>query len=472
MSRTASEQRPEDQAVLDAVEEGFPAAVAALGRLVRVPSVAFAGFPDEPVRTSAEAVAGLLRDTGVFDTVEVAVAAYPGDDGAQVDGRPAVLARRAPRPGRPTVLLYAHHDVQPPGPEDGWDTPPFEPTLVGERLYGRGASDDKAGVVTHVAAVAAAAAALGDGFEAGVAVFIEGEEEAGSRSFAAFLERYHEVLGAEVIVVADSGNPSTDVPGLTTSLRGNVTVTLEVATLGHASHSGMYGGAVPDAMLATIRLLDSLWDRDGAVAVEGLRSATPPDGAPAGQTAAELHEEAALLPGARPIGRGSVADRLWYGPSITVTGIDAPDVRNASNTLAPSIRARISLRVAPGQDAAEAFDALREHLHRHLPFGASLTIDDVDLGQPFLVDQGGWAAAEARTALADGWGAEPQLIGVGGSIPFVSDLVARFPEAQILITGVEDPDTRAHSPNESQHLGVLRRAIASEALLLARLSRR
>ena len=457
--------------MIDAVAVGFPAAVAALGRLVRIPSVAFSGFPVEPLVTSAEAVAQLLRDTGAFELVEVRRAEYPTEDGTAT-GSPAVVARRAPAPGHPTVLLYAHHDVQPAGRDELWDTPPFEPTLKGDRLHGRGASDDKAGVVTHVAAISAALEALGADLGVGIAIFIEGEEEAGSRSFDAFLAANHEVLEADVIVVADSDNVSTTVPALTSSLRGNVTAVLEIATLDHASHSGMYGGAAPDAVMTAIRLLNTLWDADGAVAVPGLESAEPPAGGPTGPSDEQLVADAALLPGVRSIGRGTVAQRVWYGPSITVTGIDVTDVVNASNTLLPSVRVRVSCRVAPGQDAGEAFAALERHLRARTPFGARLTISDVDLGQPFLVDQSGWAAQAARGALADGWGAEPELTGIGGSIPFISTLTERFPDAQILITGVEDPDTRAHSPNESQDLGVLRKAITAEALLLARLSRR
>ena len=461
---------PEEQAVLDAVTDGFPAAVAALGRLVRIPSIAFPGFPPEPLAASAEAVADLFRATGLFDRVAVQCAAYD-HDGEQRLGSPAVLASRQARAGRPTVLLYAHHDVQPTGPEEGWDSPPFEPTLVGERLHGRGASDDKAGVITHLAAVTAAAAALGDRLEAGIALFVEGEEEAGSRSFAAFLAEHREALAADVIVVADSDNLDVHTPALTASLRGNVTFTLSVATLEHASHSGMFGGAVPDAMLATLRLLATLWDDGGAVAVPGL--ATAPDlGAPGGPSEEQLAEDAGLLPGVRSIGSGTVADRLWRSPAITVIGIDGPDVRNASNTLQPQVRVRIGLRVAPGQSAADAFAAVRTSLERHAPFGARLSFADVDLGEAFLVDHAGWAAEAMRSALEDGWEAAPVAMGIGGSVPFVSALADAFPEAQILLTGVEDPASRAHSPNESQHLGVLRRAIAAEALLLARLSRR
>jgi acetylornithine deacetylase/succinyl-diaminopimelate desuccinylase-like protein len=233
----------------------------------------------------------------------------------------------------------------------------------------------------------------------------------------------------------------------------------------------MFGGAVPDAMLTTIRLLATLWDDTGAVAVPGLTSAADPEAAD-GPTAEQLAHDAGLLPGVTPVGAGSVADRLWRGPSITVTGIDAPDVKNASNTLQPSVRVRISVRVAPGQRAAEAFAAVRQHLEHAAPFGAHLDFADVDLGEPFRIDQAGWAARLAREALEDGFGSAPVATGIGGSIPFVSTLAEAFPQAQILLTGVEDPSSRAHSPGESQHLGVLRRAITAEALLLARLATR
>jgi acetylornithine deacetylase/succinyl-diaminopimelate desuccinylase-like protein len=461
--------QPDEQPVLDAVAEGFPSAVAALGRLVRIPSVAFAGFPEEHVEASAEAVADLVRSTGLFPTVGVHRAAFTAD-GERNLGMPAVLAARPAAPGRPTVLLYAHHDVQPSGRPEAWDAPPFEPTVKGGRLYGRGASDDKAGIVTHLAAVTAAGAALGTELEVGVAMFIEGEEEAGSRSFEAFLAEHGDVLAADVIVVADSDNVDIHTPALTSSLRGNATFALTVSTLDHASHSGMFGGAAPDAMLATLKLLATLWDDTGAVAVAGLLAAPDPAGPP-GPSEEQFVADAGLLPGVRSLGSGTVADRLWRSPAITVTGIDAPDVLNASNTLQPEIRVRISARIAPGQAAADAFAAVRSHLERHAPFGARLRFADVNLGEPFLVDHAGWAAEAARGALEDGWGAAVVPTGIGGSIPFVSTLAERFPAAQILLTGVEDPSSRAHSPNESQDLGVLRRAIAAEALLLARLSR-
>ncbi|MFT4052503.1 MAG: dipeptidase [Microbacterium sp.] len=443
-----------------------PAALADLGNLVRIRSVAFPGFDRSEVERSAAAVKALLDDLGIFDRVEVKTAVVPGTG---AEGMPAVLASRAARAGRPTILLYAHHDVQPVGDETLWESPPFEPTVRGGRLYGRGAADDKAGIMAHVGALRALVEVLGTDFDLGVNLFVEGEEEAGSGSFAAFLRENADALRADVIVVADSGNWDQATPGLTVSLRGNTRFTLTVKTLEHASHSGMFGGAVPDAMVATVMLLSTLWDGDGAVAVAGLaeRDAQTPD-----YSEETLRDEAGLPDGVSPIGRGTILSRIWNKPSITVTGIDFPSVKNASNTLTPELSLVISARVAPGQDAREAFEAIAAHLRANAPFGAELTFSDVDYGNPFLVDVSGWAVAEARAALSAGYGVDPIDIGVGGSIPFIADLVREFPGAQILVTGVEDPHSRAHSPNESLHLDTFRHVLVSEALLLESLDTR
>ncbi|SDS76690.1 dipeptidase [Microterricola viridarii] len=458
-----------EEAVRESVELDLPRTIAELSSLVRIPSVAWSAFDPAQVQASAEAVAALVRELGVFETVEIKRSAIAdGEDAGQL-GQPAVLATRAARNGRPTVLLYAHHDVQPPGDDADWDSEPYQPVVRGDRLYGRGAADDKAGVMAHVASVRALVEAVGEDFDLGIALFIEGEEEFGSRSFANFLIDNRDALQADAIVVADSSNWDVNTPALTVALRGNVTFKLTVRTLEHASHSGMFGGAVPDAMLATIRLLATMHDADGSVAVEGLSSH---DTETPAYSEEHLRAETGLLPGVSPIGRGSILSRIWAQPTVTVTGIDAPSVANASNTLAPAISVRISSRVAPGQPAAEAFAALEAHLRAHAPWGAELTISEVDMGEAFLVDTSGWAVREAKQAMADAWGVDPVDTGIGGSIPFISDLVREFPQAEILVTGVEDPDSRAHSPNESLHLGVFKRAVLSEALLLARLNAR
>ncbi|MDD7943314.1 dipeptidase [Microbacterium sp. NE2HP2] len=456
-------ESPRSVAVRDAALSAVPATLADLGALVRIPSVAFPGFDRAEVERSAAAVADLARGLGIFDRVEVATATIP-ETGEE--GMPAVLATRAARNGRPTILLYAHHDVQPAGDEALWDSAPFEPTVRDGRLYGRGAADDKAGVMAHIGALRALVEAAGEDFDLGVNLFIEGEEEAGSASFAAFLSDNADALRADVIVVADSGNWDATTPALTVSLRGNARFTMTVRTLEHASHSGMFGGAVPDAMLATVKLLATLWDDDGGVAVEGLseRDAETPE-----YSEETLRSEAGLPPGVSPIGSGTILSRIWNKPSITVTGIDAPSVRNASNTLSPEVSVVISARVAPGQSAEEAYQAIEAHLRAHAPFGAQLSFRDIETGNPFLVDTSGDAVAHARAALAEGYGVDPVDIGVGGSIPFIADLVREFPAAQILVTGVEDPHARAHSPNESLHLDTFRHALVSEALLLERL---
>ncbi|WP_411700891.1 dipeptidase [Conyzicola sp.] len=463
---TPANSHPELSALRESVQLGLPAAIADLSRLVRIPSVSWDGFDPAHVAASADAVKGLLDDLGVFESVEIARAPIGSTDAL---GQPAVLATRAARNGRPTILLYAHHDVQPQGDEDDWDSAPFEPTVRGDRLYGRGASDDKAGVMSHVAAIRAFAATVGPDFDLGLAVFIEGEEEFGSRSFSNFLAENETALRADVIIVADSDNWNVTTPSLTVALRGNVAFKLKVSTLAHASHSGMYGGAVPDAMLATIRLLATLHDEAGSVAVAGLTTheAETPD-----YPEQQLRDETGLLDGVSPIGSGPVLSRLWWQPAITITGIDAPTVVNASNTLIPSVTVKLSARIAPGQTASDAYAALEAHLLANAPFGAHIEITDVDPGNPFLVDTSGWAAVEAKAAMHEAWGTEPVETGIGGSIPFIADLVEVFGDAQILVTGVEDPDTRAHSPNESQHLGVFQRAILTEAVLFAKLNDR
>jgi len=450
----------------DAVDAGLPAAIADLSNLVRIPSVAWEGFDFSLVDASAEAVRTLFEQTGVFELVEIRRAPQEGTDEL---GRPAVLATRKARNGKPTILLYAHHDVQPPGDDAQWDSLPYEPTVRGDRLYGRGSADDKAGVMSHVAAIRALVDTVGPDLELGLVVFIEGEEEFGSRSFKNFLHENKDDLAADVMVVADSGNWDTETPALTVALRGNVTFKLRVSTLAHASHSGMFGGAVPDAMLAAIRLLATLHDENGSVAVAGLVSHTAETPEYTEQT---LRDEAGLLDGVTPVGTGTILDRLWYQPALTITGIDAPTVQNASNTLVPSVTVKVSMRLAPGQNPDAAYEALSAHLYDHAPFGAQLEISDVDKGSPFLVDTSGWAVTEATEAMLEAWGKPAVHVGVGGSIPFIADLVELFPQAQVLVTGVEDPDSRAHSPNESLHLGVFRRGILSEAILLAKLNSR
>lgn len=430
------------------VREVLPSVRADLEALVRIESVWADPARRDEVRRSAEAVSKLLSDAGFGDVRIVSEG-----------GAPAVIAHHPAPPGALTVLLYAHHDVQPEGDRTQWHSPPFEPTERDGRLYGRGTADDKAGIATHLAAFRA----HGGNPPVGVTVFVEGEEESGSPSLGAMLAAHRDELAADVIVIADSDNWSPDLPSLTVSLRGLADCVVEVATLDHGLHSGMWGGVAPDAVTALVRLLASLHDDDGNVAVAGLHEASA---AEVDFPAERVRRDAGLLDGVREIGSGTVVQRLWAKPAITVIGIDTTPIASASNTLIPRARAKVSMRVAPGGDAGEHLAALTRHLEQHAPWGARVTVTPGDVGQPYAIAATGPVYDAARAAFRQAWGADAIDAGVGGSIPFIAEFAKAYPEAKILVTGVEDPHTQAHSINESLHLGVLERAATAEALLL------
>jgi acetylornithine deacetylase/succinyl-diaminopimelate desuccinylase-like protein len=439
----------------DRVRELLPSVRRDLEDLVRIESVwADPGRRDE-VHRSAQAVADLLSQAGFADVRIVSEG-----------GAPAVIASHPAPPGAPTVLLYAHHDVQPEGDRGQWVSPPFEPTERDGRLYGRGSADDKAGIATHLAAFRAHEGKP----PVGVTVFVEGEEESGSPSLGRLLEAHRDALAADVIVIADSDNWSTEIPALTVSLRGLVDCVVEVATLDHGLHSGLWGGVVPDALSVLVRLLASLHDDDGNVAVAGLHE-TDVEGLnypeyPAGRARAD----SGLLDGVSEIGTGSVPERMWAKPAITVIGIDTTSVAAASNTLIPRAQAKISMRVAPGGDAEAHLNTLTAHLQQHAPWGADVSVTRGEKGEPYAIDASGSVYEAARAAFRQAWDTDPIDMGMGGSIPFIAEFAAAFPRAKILVTGVEDPGTQAHSINESLHLGVLERAAVAEALLLANLA--
>jgi acetylornithine deacetylase/succinyl-diaminopimelate desuccinylase-like protein len=435
-----------------AIARELPGVRADLERLARIPSIAFEGFDHSFVERSAEAVAELLRGAGLPDVRIL-----------RAGGQPAVIGRRPAPPGAPTVLLYAHHDVQPIGDRSQWLSEPFEPVERDGRLYGRGVADDKAGVMTHVAALRA----FGDALPVGVVVFVEGEEEYGSDSLEALLRQYREDLASDVIVIADSGNWDIGQPALTTGLRGLVNAFVEVRTLDHAVHSGMFGGPVPDALTALSRLLATLHDDAGDVAVDGLVRG---QAAPLDYPEDRFRAEAGLLDGVQLIGTGRIVERAWVKPAIAILGIDAPATAGAPNALVPAAKAKVSVRLAPGDDAKRAYEALCAHLERHAPWGAHVAVTLEALGDGCSIDASGPAYDAARAAFAEAWdGAAPVDIGVGGSIPFIATFAELFPQAEILVTGVEDPDSRAHGPNESLHLGEFSRVCLAEALLLANL---
>ncbi|MQA96258.1 MAG: M20/M25/M40 family metallo-hydrolase [Streptosporangiales bacterium] len=435
------------------VDALLPSVLDDLRRLVRIPSVSSDPAHAGDVRRGAELAAEMCHAAG-FPEVRVL------EDGGAA---PAVVARIPAPPGAPTVLLYAHHDVQPTGDRAEWRSDPFEPVERDGRLYGRGTADDKAGIAAHLAAVRAH-----DGRPpVGVTVLLEGEEEIGSPTMEGFVERHRELLTADVIVIADAANWAIGRPALTTSLRGLADCVLEVRTLDHALHSGLWGGVAPDAFTVLARLIATLHDAQGEVAVPGLAASPGTEGPD--YPAERVREEAGILDGVELTGTGPISGRLWSKPAISVIGIDAPSVADSANILHATARAKVSLRLAPGDDPATAMAALRRHLTEHAEWGARVEVHEGAAAAPYAIAAEGPAFDAARAAFHDAWGVPPVDVGVGGTIPLVAMFAERYPEAAILVTGVEDPDTRAHGANEGLHLADFANVCLAEALLLQRL---
>ena len=434
------------------VERVLPSAIADLHRLISIPSISSMPEHDADVAACADAVSGLFRDLGASEVKLL--------DGG---GKPAVWANFPGPEGSPTVLLYAHYDVQPTGDADAWTSPAFEPTERDGRLYARGSADDKGGVALHLAALRV----FNGKPPVGVKVFIEGEEEVGSPSMPTLLDRYRDELAADVYVVADSVNWEVGKPSLTTSLRGVADCQVTVSTLAEGLHSGQFGGVVPDALTALCRLLATLHDEAGNVAIEGLVTGTAPD---LDYPEDRLLEETGLLEGVSQIGDGSVVERMWFKPAASVLAIDATPVAKASNTLIPSARAKVSVRLVPGQDPAAAAKALEDHLRRNAPWGAHVDVVAGQCGAPGRITLEGERAEAAKTAFREAFGVDAVEIGCGGSIPIVAEFADRNPGALVLVTAVTDPNSRMHGIDESLDLGDFAKAALAETLLLNNLA--
>jgi acetylornithine deacetylase/succinyl-diaminopimelate desuccinylase-like protein len=429
------------------VAADMPRLTELLEDLIRLPSVSAPGYDQAKVRDAAQEIVGILEGSG-YQNAQLLEA---------VGGNPTVFAEIPAPDGAPTLLLYAHYDVQPPGPAADWRTGPFEPEERDGRLYGRGSSDDKAGIVMHLGAVAAHAGKP----PVGVQLFFEGEEEAGSESLEAILDKYSHLLKPDVIVIGDGANWSVGVPAFLTSLRGIVGVSFELRTLGAPVHSGQYGGVYPDALTAIARLLASLHDDDGNVAVPGLLSEEVEGLDIPDELAREL---TGVLDGIQQIGTGSIPSRLWTRPSISVLALDAPPVSEAINQLVPVARAKVSLRIAPGQDTEAAARALKDHLVANAPWGTKIEFFHEEAGDASKLDTDNFAVEAWTKAFTEGYGTEPVAMGAGGSIPFIATFAELYPEAPILVIGAGDPTSAYHAPNESQDLGDLEKATLSEAI--------
>ena len=440
-------------AVAEKVAELMPGLIAELSTLVAIPSVAFPGFPSAPVHAMSEAVVDLLQRSGAENARLLPI---PG-------GYPAVWAEIPAPAGAPTVLLYAHYDVQPAPAEQGWDTDPFVATTGADgRIYGRGAADDKSGLIIHAGTLQV----LGNDIPVGVKILIEGEEETISH-LEDFVDANPAMFDCDAFVIADMGNQSVGRPALTTALRGEVSCTVRVRTLAFPVHSGVAGGAAPDALVALIRILSTLHDDAGNTVVPGVSSG---EWAGADVDEAMYRESSGVLPGVELIGTGTLASRLWAKPSVTVIGIDAPTVQAASNVLIPEATAKISMRIVPGADAEHELALLIAHLASVTPWHAEVEVTPLKAGWPFAVDMSGPTVQAAEAGLTAAFGTAVETIGSGGSIPLINSLKNACPRADVILWGAEDTKlSRIHASNESVDPTEIERMIIAQVLTLQKL---
>jgi acetylornithine deacetylase/succinyl-diaminopimelate desuccinylase-like protein len=426
-----------------------------LKSLIRYPSVAFPGHPAEPVNSMAEATVTVLKRYGLQD---VRLLDIPG-------GYPAVYGEIPPPPGAPTIMIYAHYDVQPATRGDGWDTDPWTPVEKGGRIYGRGAADDKSGIMITAASIGV----FKGNPPVGVKVLIEGEEET-TGHIEEFVTAHPEFFRCDVFIIVDNGNLSVGDPALVTALRGEVSCIIDVHTLDHAVHSGIFGGAAPDALVALIRILATLHDTHGDVAVKGLRSYT------FGTIVYKeeiFRQNAGLLKGVDLIGTGPLSSRLWSKPSVTVIGIDAPSISAASNILIPRASAKISMRISPDADAHRELHILMDHLRAVAPWNVRVEVREVSDNSGFICPTDGPGFAAARSSLETAFEKPVQEMGAGGSIPLLRVLHNAVPEAEFILWGAqEDSYSRIHGTNESVDIRELERVIVAQSLFLQLVSKR
>jgi len=464
-----AESNGDVKSALKYAEQHFDDFMKTLVTLSRIPSISADAASAPAVRRSAEAMADALRDAGVE---KVQVLEIP-------DVHPYVYGEWMHKPGAPTILLYGHHDVQPPGRPEKWLSPAFEPTERGGRLYGRGTADDKGGCMTHVAAVASYLKGAG-GLPCNVKFVIEGEEEIGSENLGQFLEKYKHLLAADFIVLSDTANFDTGVPALTYQLRGIVQVDVEVKVLDHPVHSGMWGGPVPDPVQILADLIADLRNKDGSLNIPGLyKDVAKPSkkqlkrirNLPFDEK--KFKKDAGTVKGTKLWGEKgySVYEQIWTRPSLTVIATESHEFAGSSNQIVDSARARLSLRTVPDMDGRKAGEQLVKKLTKHPPFGVEVTAKINGSTPWWTTDPDGPAFEAARRALKAGFKKEAAMIGAGGSIGFVQPFSDLLGGAPCLLTGVEDPPCNAHSENESLHLGDFKKCIASTVYLYDELSR-
>jgi acetylornithine deacetylase/succinyl-diaminopimelate desuccinylase-like protein len=434
--------------------DAMPELVADLERLVAIPSIAFPGYPAEPVERMGQVSLDLFQKAGFRDARLMDVPS----------GYPPIYAELPGPEGSPVVVLYAHYDVQPAPPEQGWSSEPWTPTRKDDgRIYGRGAADDISGLIAHLGTMR-----VFDGRPpCTVKLILEGMEETES-NLEAFVEAHPELFACDLFIVCDMGNLRVGDPVFTTALRGDVACIVTVRTLEHSLHSGVFGGPAPDAMMSLARLLATLHDDNGDVAVENVST-----GSWTGEqfTQEDLRASADVLDGVALTGTGAVGDRLWAHPSINAIGIDMTSIAGSSNVLIPEASAKISMRIIPGADPVKELDALVTHLETHAPWGAKVEVKRTKEAPPFRCETDGPGYAAARWAMEQAFGKPVGEAGSGGSIPLLRTLQTAAPKAEFILWGAEDmAKARIHASDESVDPGEIEKLVVAQALLLQRLS--
>jgi acetylornithine deacetylase/succinyl-diaminopimelate desuccinylase-like protein len=456
------------------LKKNFNSHLEDLKTLVRIPSVSFPGFPESEVQRSAEAVAKLLKTRGL-ENVQI----------LKLEGaHPYVYGERLKAPGKPTLLLYAHHDVQPPGRENLWKSPPFEPTMRrgpgGDRMFARGSADDKAGIIVHTSAISSYLETIGE-LPVNVKVLIEGEEEIGSSHLSEFITKYRKQLDADILVHTDSGNFDCGIPALTVALRGLVGVDVEVRALTKTVHSGMWGGPVPDPAMALSKMLAGLVDGDGKIAIAGVLDDVRPltaeekaaaDAIPYNE--ADFREQSGMIPSAKLLKDKNVNPmvQLFRLPSLTVNALQASSRQQAGNVINDSAWAKVTIRLVPDMDPKKILKQLQDHLTQACPWGLEVKFTVEAANGPWSTDPTGPAFEAAEAALMAGYGKAPYKIGCGGSIPFVEPFAQALGGAPALLIGVEDPHTNAHGENESVLVSDLEKSCVSQVYLFSEIAER
>ncbi|MGO4360062.1 M20/M25/M40 family metallo-hydrolase [Terrabacter sp. RAF57] len=440
--------------IADKARALMPGVIEDLEKLVAIPSIAFPGYPSEPMEQMGATTLQMFRDVGFTNAELMEVPS----------GYPPIYAEIEGPAGSPVVVLYAHYDVQPAPPEQGWTSDPWTPTHKDDgRIYGRGAADDISGLVSHLGTLR-----VFDGKPpCTVKLILEGMEETES-NLEAFVEAHPELFACDLFVICDMGNLRVGEPALTTALRGDVACVVTVRTLEHPLHSGVFGGPAPDAMMALARLLSTLHDDAGNVAIAGV-STTVWEGEDLSE--ADLRSSADVLDGVGLTGSGPIGGRLWAQPSVNAIGVDMTNIATSSNVLIPEARAKISMRIVPGSEPDAELDALVAHLETHAPWGAQVEVQRTKAAPPFLCKTDGPGYAAARDALAEAYGRPAGEAGCGGSIPLLRTLETAAPGAEFVLWGPEDvAAARIHASDESVDPSEIEKMIVAQALLLQRLA--